>query len=619
MRNDTIPATPLAALATVLCHKDTVPFFPNQVVMYQFLITICGGNISFLNDRILNIDDLIREISVFVQNSGKNNTTKLADESLPEHISDLHQCIYENIANTDTKLSFNPWVGNTHLLSVKSLNDAHNGGTGNIESNISNIISGKGNRKIPKFWSKLIAKDSENEYSRILQRIFWILQYYIAYYMPESELFRKNDVVPTAADNLFPEYYCLSDMGRKSLYKWLREYCGTYSKLINNLLEHTFDLSILSKIILDTIIAMVNWSQKVKFKRITDIIQVAGDIQVLTELDQYRFFQKSIDCYGADSFDHYKALIRYAETNCYAAERVGLMYYWGKKFYISKTNVYEIVPDREKAIQYFQQAVKLSNPPIQSACWSLAYTIEYIGYDTEKEAEHARLPADKFYQKCGDYPPALASRALRLQSIAESEYNKKTISYLKYVEKIAGALNLFHQSGDAGWVFGYNNIAIFLFSHNDEQLFNDLRDKVNFELHDVWYYLETSADMGNLWAMKKLAERYLKTGDYEKSKEWLTKGIEYGYAKAYYLMALHFSKDDKEQRKLLQIAAEQGEPIAAFDLGNIYLNVSDYRNAKKWYQTCLRLIQTAKETDTSLYQEVKEKLDSLQNKIEPTP
>ena len=70
-------------------------------------------------------------------------------------------------------------------------------------------------------------------------------------------------------------------------------------------------------------------------------------------------------------------------------------------------------------------------------------------------------------------------------------------------------------------------------------------------------------------------------------------------------MALHFSKDNQEQRKLLQIAAEQGEPIAAFDLGNIYLNVSDYRNAKKWYQTCLRLIQTAKETDTSLYQEVK--------------
>ncbi len=91
------------------------------------------------------------------------------------------------------------------------------------------------------------------------------------------------------------------------------------------------------------------------------------------------------------------------------------------------------------------------------------------------------------------------------------------------------------------------NIAIFLFSHNDEQLFNDLRDKVNFELHDVWYYLETSADMGN-----------------------------------------------------------------------IYLNVSDYRNAKKRYQTCLRLIQTAKETDTSLYQEVREKLDSLQNKIKPT-
>ena len=80
---------------------------------------------------------------------------------------------------------------------------------------------------------------------------------------------------------------------------------------------------------------------------------------------------------------------RFAPTNCYAAEELADIYYWGRTFVVRRDDYYDVESDYEKAAEWYQKAIENSNPPLQSACWSLGYTLRNIRYKTDAERKAA--------------------------------------------------------------------------------------------------------------------------------------------------------------------------------------------------------------------------------------
>ena len=452
--------------------------------------------------------------------------------------------------------------------------------TGVQPGDISKRINNNG-RTLPKF-IRAELENNTTDYAIPIARIFWLLQYYFCLRWAEkdvSSVFLPNhNLTSTRRENGCIEYFILSPNIKSDLSKNLRIYCKDFSPTIKSISPYTINTYSLSRIILDVIIEQIN-SFQTNSKRALSMLSKLDDAETkltteaMPEQHQFLEFNEKI-CFGNETLDRFNALERFAEKNCYAAEELATIYYFGKEFQYGTGSIY-VERDYSKAIYYYELSIKNSNPPIKSACWSLGQTLESLKYESKEERRKYLKRARELYELAGDYPPAYASKANNLIKEGTDLYQKwkdepNAVNWEDLVQKIVGGIEILDRLSQNGWFFGNNVIALFLVNHADEhKLIEAVKEKTNVKTPlDIETHFKIASGWGNLWATDALAKFYAKAGRIEEAKPLLQKCMEIGYNKAFYTMAMFCVGDtDLDLRhSLLKQSSTLNYPVATFEL-----------------------------------------------------
>ena len=565
-----VSVTPLHALSTAVCKPGAPRLFHNQVVMYQLLIPfVCDQLNTFSTDYApLTVDELITDIRRYLVFMYRNPGGRISQNDATV-FSCMHRYIYDNLANRDSGCEMPPLRCNNQLLSVTELR-----GEGNLESNINSTI--KNRRALPKKWERLL-RDNASNYIHILYRCFWVLQYYFVYYGHQIEpvicTINSNADPEAQTTTQFIEYFPFEIQKSRHVYSALSTSCAAYSDYFNEGMPETIDLLSLSRIILDIIIEQINIRQRLPLNKIADASEFKGqDRPVLTEQVQYEEYTKILGGFGSHSYDRYNMLVRFAPTNCYAADELGDIYYWGRSFVVRQNDYFEIESDYEKAAVWYQKAIENSNPPLQSACWSLSYTLTNIRYASEKEREAAEKKAVEYLRLAGEYPPAYNRIAYYIFRDAQLLYDEKgedDDSYEDILLQFSTAIRLADRAGKMHWFYGNNQIASFLMKNEkNKRLLSDLRKRLKLHVPlDIEAQLSYAASYHNPWAQRRLALRYLAAKRKPEAKELLSRAMESNYNAAYYETAKYFHKKRSAKwMELMEKASGLSYPLATYEL-----------------------------------------------------
>lgn len=228
--------------------------------MYQLLISFLCTQLSTIPDYYspLSIDYLITDIRRYIEHIYLN-PCQTNSSSKSNRFSIMHQYIYDNIASRASNLQMQPYYTNTNILSVTELR-----GTGNIESNISNTIHNR--RSLPKNWIKML-KAYATDYTPILYKLFWLIQYYLVYYERISCTINQQVTFLNISGFNFVEYFTINKSTSLSTYDTLSKSCSEYSDLLCKH-QNTFNLFDISIVTLDIIISHINLRQSKPFTKV---------------------------------------------------------------------------------------------------------------------------------------------------------------------------------------------------------------------------------------------------------------------------------------------------------------------------------------------------------------
>ena len=216
--------TPLKELAKVLVKNN---IFPNQTIMYRTLVVLAGYEIRINNKKqSYTTDDLIFRIRNYLENLGEPDNGQY---------DKLHEDIGNVLINGDFNL--NKKLDNYEdMLSLS--------GKDSLRSNVNHIICGK--RKISGEWAEEYKRNSDNT-DIIIRRIWWIIQYYFAFYN-----IRKTDIYRNYTSGS-GEYIILSSQLSRKMFKELQSACQGYSSYLRNVDSICFNLGRLSGVIFEMI------------------------------------------------------------------------------------------------------------------------------------------------------------------------------------------------------------------------------------------------------------------------------------------------------------------------------------------------------------------------------
>lgn len=592
--------TPLSALCRAVCRQNESRLFQNQVVMYQLLIPFVSNQlISFSNNYAPEtVDDLISDIRRYLVYMYKTPGNAYDSEE-SDTFKVMHRYIYDNIANHDSGREMPPYRGD-NILSVTDLR-----GEGNLESNISNVI--KNRRSLPVKLKKLIQLNTSN-YTIILYRFFWMLQYYFVYYGRNVCSISYADKPFSHAATQFIEYFSLNEQKSRNVYAALKKHCHLYTDYFYDTSIESIDLLSLSRIILDIIIEQINLRKRIQLEHIENASDILiKDEQIITESDQFAAFERYIDGYGTDSYDRYNILLKFAPTNCYAANEPATMYYWGKTYWISDNNYFELEQNYKKAAEWYIKAIKNSNPPLQNACWSLSYTLTNIHYDTDEERESAEQKAIEYLKLAGEYPAAYNRIAWFLFRDAEElfrEYEYDDTVYEDILKQFLSAIRLADRAGEMHCFYGNNQIALFLLRHkNDTKLLNDLKKRLNLYVDfDPEAQLKYAVSYHNPWALKHLAIYCIDMDRKPEAEALLLEAMKANYNAAYYEYAKNFYEPGSSKwKELMAKASADAYPQATCELAMLEENAVE---KERLICLCKQQIFSRKQLDTELLERI---------------
>ena len=624
--------TPLHKLCLALCSEKTSKFFENQVVMYQFIVPFISNQFSFIsgNYQPASIDELIGDIKkylFFMYESMLTGDKKEPDPSEKEMFSNMHRFIYNNAANRDSRPSDNDKKDNLDKAQnvIRDMNyrnmtkeklEVHfifNGSS--LVNNTNKIIMN--HRFLPKKFIDMFNDDTE-DYSVILYRCFWLLQYYYVYYGNEGDLstYSVNRELNKNTSSGIIDYFYINRLQANKVYKSLKTNCGSYSDFFKAEHDGIYSFLSLARIIIDVMIEQMNLRENFSVKKVKSADVIHTNKVSVTEAQQFEDYQSYLGGYGTDSYDRLCLLRMFAPKNCYAAEELATAYYWGKSYVVREKKTYEIEKDYNKAAEWFQKAIELSDPPMQTACWSLGYTLINIRYDTEEENKEAERKAIEYFKLAGDYPAAYNKLAQYMFRDGEKLYSKwkkeeNPVLYEDILVQFLSAIRLADEAGKKHWFFGHNQIAIFLMNHRtdkkDEKLIENLKDRLNLSIpFDIESQLKKSASYGNPWALKHLALYKLENGEKQEAKALLEKAAEAGYDAAIYELAMRFYDKGSEKRtELLEKASCLSYPIATYEL---MLEENDLERKENLKTLCRQQVYSGKKLNLELVKELEKHL-----------
>lgn len=561
MKNKNIPdrhkkETPLKNLYKLF--KPNI--FNNQVIFYNLLFFIYRD----IDSKYLN--ELRVQIEQFLHNKNTENFVDLY----------LTKDFYKRILNLyDEDLIYYP---DTNANKVTSTCE---------RVKISQAINKHNATAIPHYWKKTyLSPDNMNSYKKVLDIT---LKYYLLAF--------KIDTINLEKSNSF-----------------------------NNITLRDEIFEILSKNIISLDISLKDTESLRQIKSLDQIESIiinqihrqceTNSISPLQE--QMEEFQKHIECYGEKNLNKYYALKRYAETNVYAAYKLGDLYYYGAEFYTEeRQNKLSIKPDIVKAKYYYS---KCTTPPtlLTPACWSLGFIL----FEEAKKEQSIETfqKAKTTLLLCEDYPPAQNSLGKLELYLAESLQNNRPISELDkktkekclnhYISFIKYCFNACH--GD--WVYSFNTLYDFFTNPKYSEIRVALKnqDKKNTQKEyielDPDILLEESIRRENPWAKEAYAmqcirnyiwnNNYSPTNDKDEllillkqgkftlkelsikpksilpkelfeAKKMLKELDKLNYDRATYHLAINFYYDTPNLSILLEKAASQGHKQAIVALNQL--------------------------------------------------
>lgn len=592
--------TPLGALSKALCNDSPAQLFSNQVVMFQLLVPFISDQLSFPAEyNPSSVDTLIVDIQRYLSYTSVHPNEELPSDT-GKLFSSMHRYIYSNLAKNETKREMPPRFGQFSMLSLTELRGR---GTGTLDANISNVVHA--NRPLPLRLRKLFLAQN-SDYTPILCRCFWILQYYLAYYLRSDCIINRQKDIAFPNTSSITEYYSLNRRKLSAIYRALRINCSSYSSCLSSdsVTESTFDLLTLSRVIIDVLISQINLLQRISLEQFNDInINIDAKSDIIPEPTQYREYQRYLGGFGEESYDRYITLLRYAPTNCYAAEELASAHYWGRSYWIRDNNYYEVEQDYSKAAEWFQKAIENSSPPHQGACWSLSYTITNMHYDTPEEQELAEAKAKAYLKLAGDYPAAQNRLAGFLFRDAAKEYRlsqNNEDAYKNALSLFAEAIQMADQAASQEWFYGNNQIAVFLETYgSDTRLITDLSKRLKLQTPlDLEAQLRRSASYHGPWALKHLALYLIHVGRKEEALTYLKEAMKSNYNLAYFETARHFHvTGDKEWTRLMTKASEFSCPIATYELAR---NATDEAEKDRLITLCRRQVLSERNINAEL-------------------
>lgn len=577
--------TPLSKLAQAICGKHTYSIFRNQTIMYQVLIIFTGNKLHF-SKYYSNTDSMLPYIKKYIYEAYSNNFSM--------DFSPLHKSICDTIippVDEDVDKNFNNSFG--HNISYLDLN-----GT-NLRTNINKVINNS--RSLPHSLITELQKNYDNS-DKLIKRIFWILQYFCTYYA-DSTLPEKNKYVNSNSD--YAEFYTMNIEQRTYILMKLKEFCTSFSPILEATTPESMGFHIISRVVLDVIKAHLAFSNRVPLSALPTYTTKYDVADYATQLNTFQFY---IDAFGQKTLDRFNILCKYAPTNFIAANELGNLYFYGDTLIFGGKNEYIIEPDYEKAIYYYNLSISNSNPPYPVACWSLGYILQ-AGYCSDNDNSKTNIDKAKYYfSLAGKYPPAICNLAKIILSETDSQINSLTREEI--ITQYSLALNMANEAATYDWFYGHNIIAQFLIKHEkDNELLNEIKKYINFpESFDSISQLKISCEYNNPWAIHALSMEYIKNNNLDAAKEYLIKACNLNYNKAFYSLAMNFYEGSKRE-ELLKTASIYEFAPATYELAKIYITDK---------ATCLALLDEAEHQNLSLHNVSKElqiKISNLRNKI----
>lgn len=186
------------------------------------------------------------------------------------------------------------------------------------------------------------------------------------------------------------------------------------------------------------------------------------------------------------------------------------------------------------------------------------------------------------------------------------------------IESYVQGIDLADKASQMGWFFSNNMTGLFLVNHEDSpEIVDAVREKVSTEIPlEIEAQFGKACEYGNPWAQNALAKHLIRKGRTDEAFPLLRKGMDVGYATAYYTAAMMFFTDKDDQRHLEYLAASSrlGYPLATFELGKIDEETGNVNGA-------VRLFSMAKEQNLAKYNidgnldtKISEHLIALSNK-----
>lgn len=304
--------------------------------------------------------------------------------------------------------------------------------------------------------------------------------------------------------------------------------------------------------------------------------------------EQRREYEAKADCYRDDSMEKFFALKRLAEDNVVAAAALADVYYYGRTYHVAdggdgNDGLCRVAADRELAGRYYRKAADCE-PPIARACQAVGEMIRRRMLADVREDEADMLALDYFNRAMErNYVPAY-------NSVGEMELAKGRLLSDKNesLRQTGGGLTeeegeemLFHycrglelcdRAGCAGWVYGHLNVAEFL-ENVPDTLWAAIRDRVSLEgpaqPEGRW---RAAADMGNLWAMDRLARLECRKGHLQEAAGLWEQAAQMHYPAAGLHLALYIygpgceREDVRQYRLWLEQASQDGSARASCEL-----------------------------------------------------
>lgn len=584
--------TPLEALCNALANKNEYRIFQNQTHMYQILVLFSSNklNPAFGYETT---DELIPHIKAYLYDFAKNKFDT-------DHTY-THRCVCENITTFPLNTEFNNISGyKCDYIPGASMSD--------IRGNINRIIHNK--RRISHNWIAEYHKTKEH-IDKMIYRIFWMLQYYCAYYLDNSYYEYSN----TYTNDTMPEYYSFPENDRATLFNNLKKHCQEYSTVLARSTYEAFNMQLLSRIIYDVILSHLNYSDHQPLSALAYPDNPNTFPKDTTT--QFYEFQLYLDAFGDDTLDRFHALKEFATKNCFAANELGNVYFFGKEFIFANGNSLFIPHDYKEAIKHYLYAINNSNPPLPVACWSLGYILAN-GYCSDEDNKNTNIEKAKYYfNLAGNHPASLNSLAnlyIKETDVLYACY-KSDHTHAKFsdiVKKYTYALELAGKAADGYWFYGNNVIASFISRHkNDTKLLNKiaLTLKINTPF-DYVEQLKISAGFNNPWAMYALANHYIAQCDIAKAKELLETACKFNYGRAYYALST-ITDDTKLHEEYLETSSSLKCPNASYELAKLYYNNNNIITAKYMILKAEQQNLALKDVNMTLMQQITELKNSL--------